>query len=115
MVRIIPYRELSATDLSVDAVYEGEPGGQLSGEALSRLLPGVGNQGGFRASGRGKDKKFVVLYTNFMQPNGAEIGYYVMCSNSYTQIHHNDPVSRRSLFSGSTLQPPAPDLSSSKE
>ena len=64
MVRIISYRELSATDLSVDAIYEGEPGGQLSGEALSRLLPGVGNQGGFRASGRGKDKKFVVLYTS---------------------------------------------------
>ena len=64
MVRTVPYEDLSVADLIVDAVYEGEPGGMLSGEALSKLLPGVGNQGGFRASGRGDDKKFVVLYTS---------------------------------------------------
>ena len=64
MVRIVPYRELSTADLSVDTAYEGRPGGRLSGDALSRLLPGVGNQGGFRASGRGEDKNFVVLYTS---------------------------------------------------
>nr|WP_306467341.1 restriction endonuclease [Limimaricola sp. G21655-S1] len=48
----------------IDAVYEGAPGGQLSGEALSKVLPGTGNLGGFRASGRGDDKKSVVLYTS---------------------------------------------------
>ena len=64
MVRTVPYKDLPVADFIVDSVYEGEPGGMLSGEALSRLLPGVGNQGGFRASGRGDDKKFVVLYTS---------------------------------------------------
>jgi hypothetical protein len=36
----------------------------ITGEALSRLLLGTGNQGGFRASGRGDENKFVVLYTS---------------------------------------------------
>jgi len=64
MVRIVSYGALAASDLIVDAVYEGKTGSQLSGEALSKPLPGVGNQGGFRASGRGNDKKFVALYTS---------------------------------------------------
>lgn len=64
MVRVVDFEKLPSTDLLIDAVYEGAPGGQLSGEALSRLLPGTGNQGGFRASGRGDDKKFVILYTS---------------------------------------------------
>lgn len=64
MVRIIAYGKLSKANLIVDAVYEGGPGGSLSGEALSKLLPGVGNLGGFRASGQGNDKKFVVLFTS---------------------------------------------------
>ena len=64
MIRIVPHEELTDADLIIDAVYEGASGGQLSGEALSRLLPGIGNLGGFRAAGRGDDKKFVVLYTS---------------------------------------------------
>ena len=64
MVRIFGYQTLQTADLVIDAIYEGAPGGQLSGEALSRLLPGVGNQGGFRPSGLGEDKRFVALYTS---------------------------------------------------
>ena len=64
MGRIIPHERLSDTDLIVDAVYEGATGGHLSGEALSKLMPGIGNLGGFRAAGRGDDKNFVVLYTS---------------------------------------------------
>lgn len=64
MVRVVPFKDLPVADLLIDAVYEGAPGGQLSGEALSKLLPGTGNLGGFRASGRGEDKKFVVLYSS---------------------------------------------------
>jgi len=45
-------------------VYEGASGGHLAGEALSNLLPGIGNLGGFRAAGRRNDKKLVVLYTS---------------------------------------------------
>ena len=64
MVRTVPYAMLPKADLVVDAVYEGESGGQMSSEAISYLLPGVGNQGGFRASGLGEDKRFVVLFTS---------------------------------------------------
>ena len=61
-MQIIPYAQLQDADLIVDAIYEGEVGGLLSGEVLSRLLPGVGNQGGFRAAGLGDDKRFVALF-----------------------------------------------------
>lgn len=63
-VRLIPYADLAGTDLIVDAIYEGAADGQLSAEPLSKLLPGIGNMGGFRAAGKGPDKKFVVLYTS---------------------------------------------------
>jgi hypothetical protein len=64
VAKIFSYEECSTADLIVDAVYEGEEGGKISGEALSRLLRASGNQGGFRASGRGDDKKLVALFTS---------------------------------------------------
>ena len=63
-LRVVPYAKLTEADLLIDAIYEGKSGSHLSGEALSKLLPGIGNQGGFRASGLGIDKKFVVLFTS---------------------------------------------------
>jgi hypothetical protein len=64
-VKIIPFEDCTAADLVVDAVYEGEAGGKgISGEALGRLLPGVGNQGGFRASGAGDQKRLVALFSS---------------------------------------------------
>ena len=63
-MKFVQYAELSETDLIVDAVYEGAAGGHLSAEPMSKLLPGIGNMGGFRASGKGPDKRFVVLYTS---------------------------------------------------
>lgn len=62
MTRAVPHDSLSTSDLIVDAIYEGADG--LVGEPLGKLMPGVGNQGGFRAAGKGPDKKFVVLYTS---------------------------------------------------
>ncbi|WP_428529179.1 restriction endonuclease [Roseibium sp.] len=64
MVRIIPFDELAASDLIVDAVYEGQAKGNVSDDPISRLLPGVGNQGGFRAAGKRGEEKYVVLYTS---------------------------------------------------
>ena len=61
MVQIVPYETLPSSDLIVDAVYEGNTGSLLSGEALSHLLPGIGNLGGFRAYGKGDEKRFIVL------------------------------------------------------
>ena len=61
MVQIVSYKDLPEADLVVDAVYEAS-GTRLSGEAISKLL-GTANRGGFRVSGHGEDKKFIVLYT----------------------------------------------------
>jgi Restriction endonuclease AspBHI N-terminal/Restriction endonuclease len=63
-VRIIPHNLLSSSDLIVDAVYEGGGSGNAADDPISKVLTGAGNQGGFRAAGRGPDKKFVVLYTS---------------------------------------------------
>lgn len=62
-MRIISFDELSQSNLIVDAVYESSHDGQLGGEPLSKLLPGFGNMGGFRSSGRGADKNLVVLFS----------------------------------------------------
>ena len=62
-MQIIPFEELARADLIVDAIYESSHDGQLSGEPISKLLPGMGNMGGFRSAGRGDDKKLVVLFS----------------------------------------------------
>lgn len=64
MVDIINYTELSTADLLVNTVYEGEEGGKITGEPISKLIPKTANLGGFRASGKGKRKKYVVLCTS---------------------------------------------------
>ena len=51
----------------LDAVYQGALGGQLSGEALGKLLP-VGNQGGFRAAGKRGIEKLVALVFQWRRP-----------------------------------------------
>lgn len=61
--RVIPFADLASADLIVVAIYEGSSDGQLSGEPISKLLPGSGNMGGFRVSGRGDRKNWVVLFT----------------------------------------------------
>jgi hypothetical protein len=63
MTKVIPFNESSTADLIVDAIYESGSDGQLSGEPISKLLPGSGNMGGFRASGRGDRKNWVVLFS----------------------------------------------------
>ena len=63
MENIIRYANLSTADLTVNTIYEGEVGSKISGEPISELIPRTANLGGFRASGRGKRKKYVVLCT----------------------------------------------------
>lgn len=60
--KLIPHEDLPETDLVIDAVYEGG-GTRLSGEPISELLK-VRNVGGFRVSGSGEKKNFIVLYTS---------------------------------------------------
>lgn len=63
-MKIVPFSELLSADLIVDAVYEGGHSGNTSDDPISKLLPGCGNMSGFRHSGRGSGKKYVVLYTS---------------------------------------------------
>jgi hypothetical protein len=84
MTKVIPLKDLGTADLIVDAVYESSGDGSLAGEPISNLLPGTANLGGFRASGRGKGKRFVVLFTtgesrdwpDSIDPNTGRFVYY---------------------------------------
>jgi hypothetical protein len=95
MTKIVPYAELMNADLIVDAVYEGGADGQLSGEPISRVLPGSGNMGGFRASGKGSRKNWVVLYTtgddrdwpDTLDVNTGQFVYYGDNKNPGHEIH----------------------------
>lgn len=105
MVRVFSYEELPNADLIVDAIYEGKIGGQLSGEALSHLLPGIGNLGGFRAAGRGYDKRFVVLFTSgedrdwpdHLDTNSGRFLYYGDNKRPGHELHDTQPGGNRIL------------------
>ncbi|MBB67666.1 MAG: restriction endonuclease [Rickettsiales bacterium] len=62
-MKVVPFEDLNQSDLVIDGIYESTHDGQLSREALNALLPGIGNQGGFRPAGNGLDKNLVVLYS----------------------------------------------------
>ncbi|MCY3801693.1 MAG: restriction endonuclease [Chloroflexi bacterium] len=105
MARRFPYHTLPDADLIVDAIYEGSSGGHLSGDALSHLLPGVGNQGGFRASGRGIDKKFIVLFTSgedkdwpdHLDPNTGRFQYWGDNKTPGHELHTTQRMGNRIL------------------
>jgi hypothetical protein len=63
-MRIIPNTDITSSDLIIDAIYESSPAKNIGADVLNPLLPGVGNQGGFRAAGKGQDKTLVVLYSS---------------------------------------------------
>jgi len=63
-MKVVPFQSLEDCNLIVDAVYEGGSSGNAGDDPISKLMPGSGNQGGFRASGQGEKKNFVVLYTS---------------------------------------------------
>ncbi|MFJ6354990.1 restriction endonuclease [Streptomyces sp. NPDC092046] len=47
----VPFDQLADADLLIDAVYAGGSSGHSGDDPLARLLPGTGNQGGFRYAG----------------------------------------------------------------
>jgi hypothetical protein len=67
----VEFHHLADADLIVDRIYKGGSAGNTGDDPLSRLLPGVGNQGGFRMHGRPvRDTvKLVVLYTSGAEPD----------------------------------------------
>jgi len=62
----VAFDQLRRCDLVLERVYKGGTAGNAADDPLARLLPGVGNQGGFRAIGRAaRDAvRLVVLYTS---------------------------------------------------
>ncbi|MET8387168.1 restriction endonuclease [Streptosporangium canum] len=68
---VVPFANLVTADLVLDAVYAGGNAGNMSDDPLSRLLPGVGNQGGFRFNGSPQKQgvRFAVLFTTGAEPD----------------------------------------------
>src|ERR671912_17089 len=62
MNRIIPFPELSKSELIIDAIYEGGVNGNAGDDPLNKLMY-CGNQAGFRKVGFSKPK-YVVLYSS---------------------------------------------------
>ena len=60
--------ELSASDLVVDAIYQGGRHGNAGDDPLTSIL-GVSNQGGFRYLGRKENPRLIVLTSNFNDPD----------------------------------------------
>lgn len=68
------FEDLKDAPLIIDAIYEGGKRGNVGDDPLSKLLPGIGNQGGFRYCDKpddscegykdGRCPAFVVLYTS---------------------------------------------------
>ena len=60
---IISHESIGNCELIVDAIYEGGNAGDVTDDPLSKILS-VGNQAGFRYSGRSKNIKYIVLYSS---------------------------------------------------
>lgn len=62
----VAFAGLGTADLVVDALYAGGSNGNTGDDPMSRLVPGIGNQGGFRYAGSPSRStvKLAVLYTS---------------------------------------------------
>jgi hypothetical protein len=64
MAKVFPFSSLPTADLVIDAVYEGGTKGSTADDFLGKLIPGAGNQGGFRAIGSWDAPRLVILYSS---------------------------------------------------
>ncbi|MFF9557047.1 restriction endonuclease [Streptomyces albus] len=62
----VAFADLSTSDLLIDALYAGGSYGNSGDDPISKLIPGVGNQGGFRYAGSPSKGtvRLAVLYTS---------------------------------------------------
>jgi hypothetical protein len=105
MVQIIPFEKVSKSDIIIDAVYEGGSVGNVSSDPISKLLPGIGNRGGFRFSGKGKTKKLIVLYSSgedkdwpdHLDLNTGQFVYYGDNKTPGHELHNTKPGGNRML------------------
>jgi hypothetical protein len=66
--QIVPFSDLEAADLYIDAIYEGGRSGSARDDPFNRLLK-VSNMGGFRYRGSIHALELVVLTSNFGDPD----------------------------------------------
>jgi hypothetical protein len=64
MAKVFPFSALPTADLVIDAAYEGGTKGNAADDVLGKLIPGAGNQGGFRAVGSWDAPRLVILYSS---------------------------------------------------
>jgi hypothetical protein len=69
MAKTFPFSSLATADLVIDAVYEGGTKGNSADDVLGKLIPGAGNQGGFRQVGGWASPRLVVLYSSAEDPD----------------------------------------------
>jgi hypothetical protein len=69
MQQVFSFGSLAMADLVIDAVYEGGNPSSTAGDPLSKVVPGAGNQGGFRQVGGWTSPKAVVLYSSGDDPD----------------------------------------------
>lgn len=63
-MQVVPFSALAGADLVIDRIYEGGAQKHAGDDPISKLLAGVGNQGGFRKCGSTENERYVVLYTS---------------------------------------------------
>ncbi|MFD8700057.1 restriction endonuclease [Kitasatospora purpeofusca] len=94
------FEELGGVDLQLDAFYPGGTRGNSSDDPINRLIPGVGNQGGFRMAGSPwkQTVRLAVLYTTGRQPDwpdalDAQTGAFTYYGDNRTPGHelHETP------------------------
>ena len=61
MAKVFPFSVLATADLVIDSSYEGGTKGNTADDVLGKLIPGAGNQGGFRAVGSWDAPRLVIL------------------------------------------------------
>jgi hypothetical protein len=69
MANVFPSSSLPTADPVIDASYEGGTKGNTGDDVLGKLIPGAGNQGGFRAVGYWNAPRLVILYSSMDDPD----------------------------------------------
>jgi len=69
MAKVFSFADLARADLVIDAIYEGGTKGNTGDDVLGKLIPGAGNQGGFRQVGSWDTPQLAVLYSSMDDPD----------------------------------------------
>jgi len=99
-MKTIPFKDLKNSDLIIDAVYEGGKRGNAGDDPISKIIPGIGNMGGFRYSGQGERKSAVVLYTSGKEGDWPDVidstkGQFIYYGDNRTPGHEIHETQRK--------------------